>query len=247
MSGPCQFYPFFPYKERGIEDESLTVVYINGNLLTISKARISPLDYGFLFGFSLFETLRSYDGRLFHLDKHLVRLRSGARSLGMPEPPEDEEIEKAIRLTLQANNLRDARLRLTFSIGEGSLSPELDSCRQPVFMVAAAPFTPPGEDTYKRGYKIILSEHRRFSQSILSSIKSGNYLPSLLARQEARRKGAQEALLLNERGSISECSASNIFLVKDGKLITPDVKGGILPGITREEVLKIGFSPACLG
>lgn len=215
------------------------IVYINGRLLPLSEARISPLDYGFMYGFSLFETLRSYDGRLFRLPEHLSRLREGAAFLGISKIPDDAGMERAIRETLLANNLRDARIRLTLSIGEGTLSPDTLSCKQPTLMVAAAHFTSPNEDIYERGYRAIVSEHRRDSLSPLSKIKTGNYLASLLARTEARQKRAEEALLLNERGGLSECSASNIFIVKNGRIITPDEKSGILSGITRQEVLKI--------
>lgn len=216
------------------------LVYLNGHLLPASHARISPLDYGFMYGYSLFETLRSYEGRLFRLKEHLFRLRKGSQSLGFPTVPENEEIEKAIRQVLQGNNLKDARIRLTLSLGEGSLSPDPSSCKQPVLVVAASHFFPPGEDIFEKGYKAIVSEHRRDSTSMLSRIKSGNYLASMLAREEARQKGVDLAVLLNERGMLSECQMANIFLVKNSRLITPDANSGILPGITRSEVLGLG-------
>lgn len=217
------------------------IVHINGRLIPLSEARVSPLDYGFLYGFSLFETFRSYNGRLFRLPQHLLRLRNGAACLGISNIPQDAEIERAITETLRVNNLKDARVRLTLSIGEGSLVPDPTSCRQPTLVVAAAPFIQPGEDVYEKGYRAIVSIHRRDSLSMLSRIKSGNFLTSLLARTEARQKGFEEAILLNEHGSLSECSTSNIFLIKNKTLITPDEKSGILPGITRQEFLKIGL------
>ncbi len=192
-----------------------------------------------MYGFSLFETLKSYDGRLFRLPEHLSRIREGAAFLGISKIPDDAGMERAIRETLRANNLKDARVRLTFSIGEGTLSPDTLSCKQPTLMVAAAHFTSQGDDIYEKGYRAIVSEYRRDSLSPLSKVKTGNYLASLLVRTEARQKGAGEALLLNERGSLSECGTANIFLVKNRRIITPDEKSGILPGITRKEVLKI--------
>lgn len=215
------------------------IIYINGRFFPLSEVRISPLDYGFMYGFSLFETLKSYDGRLFRLPEHLSRLREGAAYLEISKIPDDAGMERAIRETLRANNLKDARIRLTLSIGEGTLTPDTHSCQQPTLMVAAAHFTSPGDDIYGKGYRAIISGYRRDSLSPLSKIKTGNYLASLLARTEARQKGAEEALLLNERGSLSECSTANIFIVKNKRIITPDEKSGILSGITRQEVLKI--------
>lgn len=218
------------------------IVYINGQLLPVSEARISPLDYGFMYGFSLFETLRSYDGKLFRLSEHLKRLRTGVAYLGFSSLPEGYDMEKAIRDTILANSVKDARIRLTFSIGEGSLSPDTSSCHKPNLIVTVSSFLPPDIRKFEQGYKLILSEYRRDSLSPLSKVKSGNYLASLLARREAKEKGADEALLFNERGFLSECSSANLFLIKRGSLITPHKNSGILPGITRQEVLNIGLS-----
>ncbi len=215
------------------------LIYLNGHLLPATYARISPLDYGFLYGFSVFETLRSYNGCLFRLPEHLARLRKGADSLGIPAVPDDSEIEKAVRQVLQGNNLKEARVRLTLSAGEGSSSADPASCGEPSLVIAAAAFVPPDEAAYHKGYRVIVSQYRRDSRSPLSGIKSGNYLSSLLARAAAREQGAEDAVLLNERGSLSECSTGNMFLVRNEGLITPDEKSGILPGITRREVLRL--------
>jgi len=213
------------------------IVYFNGKLVPLSQVSISPLDYGFLYGYGLFETMRAYGGRVFRLDKHLSRLTGSAEKLGIPAITLD--LKEVVTSTLEANKLSDARIRITVSIGEGGMAPDTCQCRKPTVLVVAEHYKPHPESVYKEGFKAIVSHLSRYSCSPLSSIKSANYLENMLAKQEASAAGADEALRLNEKGSIAEASMSNIFLIADGKLITPPLESGILPGITREAVIEL--------
>lgn len=213
------------------------LVYLNGTLLPRGQAVISPFDHGFLYGYSLFETMRAYSGHIFRLQQHLDRLTHSANFLSLPLDIFD--LEKACYDTLTANNLEDARIRLTVSIGEGESAPDPPPHPRPTVLISASDYTPPSPETYRSGFKTIVSSIRQNSQSPLSRLKSANYLNNLLARKEAKAAGADEALLLNERGSLCEGSTSNVFLVKGHTLITPNEECGCLPGVTRQAVIEI--------
>jgi len=213
------------------------IVYLNGSLIPRSQARISALDYGFLYGFGLFETMRAYGGQVFRLDSHLNRLARSAEILGLPI--EALDLKGAVRDTIQANKLSDARVRITISIGEGGMVPDPSTCTQPTVLILAGHYKPYPEQVYERGFRAVVSSIRRNSQSPLSRLKSANYLENMLAKQEARAAGVDEAICLNEKGLLAEASMSNIFLVNDGILRTPGEQSGILLGITREVVLEL--------
>lgn len=217
------------------------IVYLNGSLLPLSQARLSPLDWGFLYGYGLFETMRARSGRIFRLDKHLARLSRSAKFLGI-ELESTANLEKALYDTLQANNLSDARIRLTLSGGEGEPVPDPLAPRTPTLFIIARSYTPYPRQVYERGFKAIVSYIRRNTHSPASVIKSLNYLDNLLARREARLAGADEAILLNEQGFLAEASTSNIFLISDNTLLTPSQDSGILPGIAREVVQELAPS-----
>jgi len=213
------------------------IVYLNGSLIPRSQARISALDYGFLYGFGLFETMRAYGGQVFRLDSHLNRLARSAEILGLPIQALD--LKGAVRDTIHANKLSDARVRITISIGEGGMVPDPSTCTQPTVLILAGYYKPYPEQVYEKGFRAVVSSIRRNSQSPLSRLKSANYLENMLAKQEARAAGVDEAICLNEKGLLAEASMSNIFLVNDGILRTPGEESGILPGITREVVLEL--------
>lgn len=213
------------------------IVYLNGVLIPCSQASISVMDYGFLYGFGLFETMRAYGGQVFRLDSHLARLERSAEILGLPVRV--SELKGAVTDTIEANKLRDARVRIAVSIGEGGMVPDAAACDRPTVLILAEHYQPYHESVYQKGFKAVVSSIRRNSQSPLSRLKSANYLESILARQEARAAGVDEALCLNEKGLVAEASMSNIFLVNDGILQTPREVDGVLPGITRQVVLEL--------
>jgi len=213
------------------------LVYLNGELLPRSRARISPFDHGFLYGYALFETMRARGRRIFRLHSHLERLSSSANMLGLPLPPLD--LEKACYEVLSANELDDARIRLTVSIGEGESVPDPPADPVPTLFIMGAPYNPPPAEKYREGYKAVVSKIRQNSKSPVARLKSANYLNNVLARREAKAAGADEAVLLNERGLLCEGSTGNVFLLYRGVLVTPNVESGCLPGITRQAVIEL--------
>ena len=214
-----------------------TIVYLNGRMTERSRAEIPAMDYGFLYGYGLFETMRAYDGRVFRLDEHLARLESSAAVLGIPV--DIKEVKPAVINTIVENRLEDARVRITLSAGAGAINADIKSCRKPTLLVVAEGYEPYREQVYRSGFRAVISSVRRDSSSLLAAMKTTNYLPNILARREAGAAGADEAICLNEKGLVAEASASNIFIVTDSILKTPGLQSGILPGITRKTVLEL--------
>lgn len=213
------------------------IVYLNGDFIPKGEARIPALDYGFLYGYGLFETMRAYNGKVFRLDSHFARLKKSADSLGIAV--EIKELDKAIKGTLLKNSLKNARIRLAISIGEGSMVPDPSSCTKPTVLVVAAKYVPYPPEVYNKGFRLTVSSIRRNSQSPLVGMKTANYLENMLARREAKAAGFDDAILLNEKRNVAEASASNIFMVSGDTLKTPLLDSGILPGITRKVVLEL--------
>ena len=213
------------------------IVYLNGRLIQRSRAKISALDYGFLYGFGLFETMRAYKGKVFRLDKHLSRLATSANVLDLSI--DEMELKDAVMDTIKANKLGNARVRITVSPGEGAINADPRTCRKSTVLVMAEKYIPFTQQVYRDGFRAIISSFRRNNQSLLSGLKSTSYLMSVMAKQEARLAEADEAICLNEKGLLSEASMSNIFVVAGGILRTPGLDSGILPGITRQVVLEL--------
>lgn len=220
------------------------IVYLNGVLVPRALASISPFDHGFLYGYGLFETMRSYNGIIFRLERHLDRLRKAAETLGLHSQLASLDLERACYDVLATNELTDARLRLTLSAGEGDIVPNPTTCENVTVFIVARPLTPLPPEHYEKGYKAIFSSLQRNSQSPLSRLKTSCYLENVLARQEAKAAGADEAVMVNEQGLVAEGSSSNIFVVQKGQLLTPSIGCGALPGITREAVLELAQSLA---
>jgi branched-chain amino acid aminotransferase len=214
------------------------IVYLNGELVPRDEARISALDRGFLYGYGLFETVRSYGGRVFRLDRHLDRLMHSAEDLGLASQLDPVELERAIYRAMEANETPDARIRLTIGAGEGERELSPPTSGEVTTMVVVEKLTVPSR-LYEEGVTAATVNTRRNSQSPLPAIKSLNYLEGLIAHAEAAALGADEAIMLNDRGFLSEGSSSNLFLVVTGKLLTPSLDSGILPGVTREAVLEL--------
>jgi len=220
------------------------IIYLNGQLVPRFEAKLSPFDHGFLYGYGLFETMRAYNGHIFRLDSHLARLRCSAESIGLTHSILSTEegkqsLKSACMETLEANKLKDARIRLTVSAGEGDMTPDPSTCSSPTVLIAAQNLVPLPSEKYKTGFRAALSFLRRNSQSPLSRLKSTCYMENILARMVARAAGCDEAIFLNEQGYLAEGSTTNVFLVSNGELITPSFESGVLPGITREAVLEI--------
>ena len=219
-------------------------VYLNGRLVPRFEARLSPFDHGFLYGYGLFETMRAYDGHIFRLDSHITRLRCSAESIGLTHSiltteEGKQSLKAACLATLEANELKDARIRLTVSAGEGDMTPDPGTCSSPTILITARSLVPLPPEKYETGFRATVSFLRRNTQSPLSRLKSTCYMENVLARTTARTAGYDEAIFLNEQGYLAEGSMTNIFLVSHGQLITPCFESGVLPGITRDAVLDI--------
>ena len=215
------------------------IVYINGALVPRAKAHISVSDHGFLYGYGLFQTMRAYHGKLFLLDRHLKRLYEAAEVIGMRQKLDGIDLEKACAETLKANKLKEARMRLTVTNGESAALPWTDAGGEPNIVVTAVPYTPFTAGKYARGFKVGMATVRRARQSVVSSLKSINYLLNVMARMEAAANGMDETILLNDGGYIAEGGGSNVFFVERGRLITPSTDNGIIPGVTREVIMEM--------
>lgn len=213
------------------------IIYLNGKLLPQAQASIPVTDYGFLYGFGLFETMRAYRGKVFLLEKHLGRISKSAKTIGLSI--NSIELKKAVAGTVEANHLSDARIRLTVSGGPGQINGDPASCQSPTTLVLARDYKPVTYSKYESGFEAVVASVRRNSLSLLSGLKSTSYLESLIARQEARTNLVDEAVCLNEKGTVAEGSMSNIFIVDRGNIKTPGLNSGILPGITRAYVFEL--------
>lgn len=214
------------------------IVHLNGSLLPLSQARVSPLDHGFLYGYGLFETMRAYSGHIFSLEAHLARLRRAAAflGLGLDRLP---DLSRALYDTLGANHLMNARIRLTLSGGPGEPVPDVTACREPTLLITAREYVPHPDSIYRQGFRAALSAISRNTHSPVSGLKTLSYLDNILARREASLAGADEAIMLNEQGFVAEGSTSNVFLVSGNALRTPGEDCGILPGVTRSVVMEL--------
>ena len=213
------------------------MVYLNGDLLRAEEARIPATDRGFLYGDGLFETVRAYRGVCFRLEDHLDRLLASAQELKIPLPSGD--ISKAIRELLRANGLSDAYVRITLSRGEHQGRLALETSSAPTLLIVAGPPHQPDPNDYETGIACIISQIRQSAEAPSRRHKTLNYLDNLLAREEARLAGVQEAILLNTRGEVAEAATANLFLVEGEKLVTPSLEANILAGITRKVVLAM--------
>lgn len=216
------------------------IIYLNGDFLPLKEAKIAVTDYGFLFGYGLYETMRVYEGNFFRLDRHLSRFQRSAETLQIKV--DSNELKKAILETVRRNNFKSARVRFTVTPGSGNPTPDPRTCVKPTILIVGTQYTPYPESTYNKGFRVIISSIHRNSQSTLPNMKTTCFLESMLSRRQARDAGADDALLINDRGMLAEASSSNIFIFAKGVLKTPKPENGLLPGITRDIVLELSTS-----
>jgi branched-chain amino acid aminotransferase len=216
------------------------IAYVDGKWTPAEEARISVLDHGLLYGDGIFEGIRVYGGVPFLLDEHLDRLAASARAIVLELPAPREEMAALCREAAQRAGLDDGYLRLVVTRGAGALGVSPHTCERASLIVIAAPLTLYPPERYRDGVRLVTSSLRRSASDALpSQVKSLNYLTSVLASIEARRQGADEAILLNAQGLIAECTADNLFLVSGGRVLTPAVASGALAGITRALVSRL--------
>lgn len=216
------------------------LVYIDGEYFPKEDAKISVFDHGYLYGDGVFEGIRAYNGRVFKLDEHLKRLYESAHTILLDIPLSIEEMKEAVLETLRRNNLRDAYIRLVVSRGAGDLGIDPRNCAKATVVIITDKIKLYPQEMYDNGLKLVTVPTRRnLPESINPMIKSLNYLNNILAKLEAIQSGVEEAVMLNNEGYVAECTGDNIFIIKDGVLITPPVCLGALRGITRDTVLEL--------
>lgn len=215
-------------------------IYINGTFYTKEDARVSVYDHGLLYGDGVFEGLRSYGGKVFRLREHLERLWESAKAIRLEIPILLETLSAAVVETLKLNEIEDGYIRLVVTRGMGTLGLDPGQTSDPQVIVIADRITLYPEEFYRDGLKIVtVSTMRNHPAALSPRIKSLNYLNNILAKMEGQQAGCVEALMLNHKGEVAECTGDNIFLVRRGELFTPPRDAGILDGITREVVCQL--------
>jgi len=225
-------------------------VNVNGRISSDHEAVIPIFDHGFLYGEGIYETLRTYNGRLFLYDRHMRRLRNSARLIDLTLPFTNDELAARIHDTINAATLEvagvsdrrpEAYVRVLVTRGVGELTYDLKATPKPSWVIIVKPLVPPAAEAYENGVKVVLVDVvRNHPQSVNPMIKSNNLMNSALAAQEALKRGGFEAVMRNYRGELTECTQSNLFVVQNGAALTPPLESGLLPGITREFVFELG-------
>jgi branched-chain amino acid aminotransferase len=215
-------------------------VYICGKLYDKEDAKISVYDHGLLYGDGVFEGMRSYGGKVFRMEEHLDRLWDSAKGIWLEIPMTKEALAEAVGDTLKANHIQDGYIRLVVTRGAGTLGLDPNKTSNPQVIIITDSITMYPAEMYENGMTIITSSVLRNHPAALSPrIKSLNYLNNILAKIEGLQAGCVEALMLNHKGEVAECTGDNLFLVRDGVLQTPPLDAGILEGITRNAVIEL--------
>lgn len=215
-------------------------IWLNGELVPPEEAKVSVFDHGLLYGDGVFEGIRCYDGLVFCLDEHLERMYAGAERIELKIPLTEVAFAEAICETIRANGFSNAYVRPVVTRGEGDLGLNPAACLRPTVFIIADGLTLYPEKYYKEGMDVIFCEARRNDpRAIPPTIKSLNYLNNIIARLEVNRRKAGEGIFLNGDGYITEGTADNIFVVRKGRLETPPVEIGALPGVTRRVVMEL--------
>ena len=215
-------------------------VYVDGAFVPAEEARISVFDHGFLYGDGVFEGIRVYEGNIFRLQQHLQRLYHSAQCLLLTLPLNMADMRAAIVETVTRRNLPNQYVRVVFSRGAGDLGLDPRHCPRPSVVIIADTMSLYPAHFYTHGLELVTVATRRTSISALDPrIKSLNYLNNILAKIEAQQAGALEAVMLNSEGYVAECTADNIFFVREGRLYTPATAAGALQGVTRDSMLEV--------
>lgn len=213
-------------------------IWLDGQWVDPSKAVVSVFDHGLLYGDGCFEGIRIYNGRIFKLHTHLERIYDSAHRIRLEPAYDIETIEAATREAVRRNGLKNGYIRIVFTRGSGTLGLHPFKCPRPSAFIIAADITLYPEKMYVEGMPVIVAKRPRIPIACLDpKIKSLNYLNNILAKVEAIDAGVLEAIMLNIDGDVAECTGDNIFVVKDGRISTPDPAAGMLHGITRRFVI----------
>lgn len=217
-------------------------IYVNGTLIAEEEAVISIYDHGFLYGIGLFETFRTYGGRPFLIEEHQRRMEAGCKQLGISYIPREEQWEAIVEALLQSNGLEDAYIRFTVTAGEDALGLPTGDYSKPNVVVYIKTLPPANDDLYRSGKSLQLLATPRNTPEGDVRFKSLHYMNNILAKRELRQyawASGAEGLQLTKQGFVAEGIVSNLFFVADGRLHTPSLDTGILPGITRAYVIRL--------
>ena len=217
-------------------------VYVNGTITPAAQAVVPVYDHGFVYGEGVYEVLRTYDHVPFLYDRHMRRLRQSAQRIALDVPFDDATLLQWIgRTVAAAGELTEAYVRILLTRGVGELTYELSATPVPTTVIIAKPFEPYPARVFESGLRIALVDMlRNHPKSVSPLIKANNLLNNVLAMQAAHRAGAEEALMCNYRGELTECSQANFFLVRGGAALTPKSEAGILEGVTRGFIFELG-------
>jgi len=216
------------------------IIFLNGRMVPENEAVLSVFDHGFLYGDGVFEGIRAYNGRVFRLEEHIRRLYESAHSIMLSIPYTQQEMIGAVVDTVNANNLRDAYIRLVVSRGVGDLGLDPRKCKKSTIVIIADKIVLYPDELYEKGLSVVtVATRRNLAEALDPKIKSLNYLNNILAKIEANRAGVLEALMISGQGYICEGTGDNIFIINRGRLITPPPHLGILVGITRDAVIEL--------
>ena len=215
-------------------------IFIDGKYLSERDAKISVFDHGLLYGDGVFEGIRAYNGRVFKLKEHIDRLFYSAKAILLEIPMTRAEMMKATVETIRANKLRDCYVRLVVTRGVGNLGLNPRSCKKPSVIIIAGKIQVYPAELYAHGMEIVtVPTVRNLHSAVNPAIKSLNYLNNILAKIEANNAGVEEAVMLNAEGFVAECTADNLFIIRNGELFTPPLSCGALYGITRGAVMEL--------
>ena len=215
-------------------------VFVNGKFFPKSQATVSVFDHGLLYGDGVFEGMRSYGGLVFRMKEHLDRLWESAQTIMLEIPYTKEKLKGIVIQTLQKNQLKDAYIRLVVTRGTGDLGLDPRKCKTATVFVITDKIVLYSDELYQKGIEIItVPTTRNLPEAVNPGIKSLNYLNNILAKIEATQAGYIDAVMLNHQGYVAECTGANIFMIKDGVLLTPPTYVGALKGITRGAIIDL--------
>jgi branched-chain amino acid aminotransferase len=213
-------------------------IYINGKYFSRDDAKISVFDHGLLYGDGVFEGMRIYSGKVFRLHEHMVRLYESALAIGLAIPITPDQMSSATKDAVAKNGLSDGYIRLVVTRGAGPLGLDPGRCKDPQVIIIVDTIALYPAEMYENGLELVTASTIRNHPAALSPrIKSLNYLNNIMAKMEGLRAGCVEAVMLNHKGEVAECTGDNLFIIKNGVLKTPPIDAGILEGITRNAVL----------
>ncbi|HEY2491845.1 MAG TPA: branched-chain-amino-acid transaminase [Paenibacillus sp.] len=215
-------------------------IYLDGQYVTKENAKVSVFDHGFLYGDGIFEGIRIYNGNIFKCEEHLSRLYDSAKSIGLVIPLSQDEIREAMAETIRRNDMRNGYIRLVVSRGVGNLGLDPRRCANPTILIIVEQLAIYPEEAYINGLRAVsVSQRRNIPDALNPKIKSLNYLNNILVKMQSNFADADEAIMMNAQGYVTEGSGDNIFIVKNNVIFTPPCYLGALEGITRLAIIEL--------